>query len=122
MTDYRTDPSYVETSSRIDKIEVTLSHAVDAIEKLAAVVNRPQRTQWGPILTAVGLLFVAGGGYTTLVTQPLADSKQHLRAQIIELEKEARDEHIQIAGQIGELKGRLDTLKEIRQNEARRSE
>jgi len=74
-------------NSRIDKIEVTLSHAVDAIEKIAAIVNRPQHTQWGPILTAVGLLIMAAGGYTTLVTQPMRSDIEKAESRIVELQQ-----------------------------------
>lgn len=82
-----------ETKSRIDRIEVTLGHVVEAIEKMSQVVNAPQKTQWGPILTAVGLLFMAGGGYTTLIAQPMIKDIERLemryeRALERELERE----------------------------------
>ena len=88
-------------NSRIDKIEVTLSHAVDAIEKMADVVNKPQETKWGPILTAIGLLFMAAGGYTTLVTQPMRASIQRIEMhqhEIIQREMVAARELGRIEG------------------------
>lgn len=90
-----------EVNSRIDRIEVTLSHAVDAIEKMADVVNKPQETKWGPILTAVGLLFMAGGGYTTLITQPM-------REDIARLEQQNQDQlirELQHAREFGRIEG-----------------
>jgi hypothetical protein len=73
--------------SRIDRIEVTLSHAVEAIEKLASVVNTPQETKWGPILTALALLFAAAGAYTTLITLPIEREAEQLREQIQRVEE-----------------------------------
>jgi len=69
-------------NSRIDRIEVTLSHAVDAIEKLASVVNRPKETRWGPVVAALGLTLAAMTGYTTLVTAPLERDAVHLREEV----------------------------------------
>lgn len=80
-------------NSRIDRVEVTLTHAVEAIEKMATVVNKPQETKWGPILTAVSLLFVLGGGYTTMITLPLIERLNNIEADqdarlVRELERE----------------------------------
>ena len=76
-----------DVHSRIDRIEVTLNHAVEAIEKMAQVVNKPQDVKWGPILTAVGLLFVMGGGYTTLSTAPVRERAEVLEAQVLILQE-----------------------------------
>jgi hypothetical protein len=83
MSDEQSD---AEIHSRIDRIEVTLTHTVDAIEKMASVVNKPQDTKWGPILTAVGLLFLAAGGYTNLVIIPMENRAEVLEAQVILLQ------------------------------------
>ena len=93
-----------EINSRIDKIEVTLSHAVDAIEKMANIVNKPQETKWGPILTAVSLLFVAGGGYTTLITMPMQREADNLRAELYEL----RERELENARLMGRIEGYLE--------------
>ena len=92
-----------DINSRIDKIEVTLSHAVDAIEKMANIVNKPQETKWGPILTAVSLLFVAGGGYTTLITMPMQREADQLRTEIYEL----RERELEDARAMGRVEGKL---------------
>jgi hypothetical protein len=92
-----------DLNSRIDKIEVTLSHAVDAIEKMASIVNAPQETKWGPILTAVSLLFVAGGGYTTLITMPMQREADQLRTQIYNL----RERELDDARALGRIEGKL---------------
>ena len=93
-----------ELGSRIDRIEVTLSHAVDAIDKIAAVVNRPTETKWGPILTALALTLAAMTGYTTLVTAPLERGLGHMRTETSEmLERELIRER-----DIGRLEGRLE--------------
>lgn len=76
-----------EIHSRIDKMEVTLGHAVDAIDKIASVVNRPIETKWGPILTAVALLLAAGGAYTTLITVPMEHEADRLQEEIHEMGK-----------------------------------
>ena len=89
--------------SRIDRIEVTLTHVTDAIEKMASVVNRPQRTQWGPILTAVSLLFVAGGGYTTLVTMPMNERAEQLEQQILVLQ----DRELERERDLGRIEGKM---------------
>lgn len=92
-----------DLNSRIDRIEVTLTHAVDAIEKMASVVNKPQETKWGPILTAVSLLFVAGSGYTTLITMPLME-----RLNIIENDQDQRlEREMERERDIGRVEGRL---------------
>lgn len=92
-----------DVNSRIDRIEVTLSHAVDAIEKIASVVNKPQETKWGPILTAVSLLFVAGSGYTTLITLPMQRENDRLQEQVLAMqERELKD-----ARRLGIVEGRL---------------
>ena len=78
MTEQKYEHEIATVNSRIDRIEVTLNHAVDAIEKIVDVVNKPEETKWGPILTAVGLLFMAAGGYTTLVTTPMKSRIEHL--------------------------------------------
>ena len=97
------DQNNADVHSRIDRIEVTLTHVADAIEKLAAVVNRPQRTQWGPILTAVSLLFIAGGGYTTLITKPMERESTVLRQRIWNLEERELDD----ARSLGRIEGAL---------------
>lgn len=74
-----------EMHSRIDRMEVTLSHAVDAIEKMATVLNKPQETKWGAILTAVGLLVMAGAGYTTLVTMPMQREADKIQIELINM-------------------------------------
>jgi len=84
-------------------MEVTLSHAVDAIEKIAGVINKPQETKWGPILTAVSLLFVAGGGYTTLITMPMQREADQLRTEIYEL----RERELEDARSLGRVEGKL---------------
>ncbi len=73
---------FQDLNSRIDRIEVTLTHAVDAIEKMSRVLNRPQETKWGPILTAVGLLLVAAGSYTTLITLPMERDAARLQQEL----------------------------------------
>jgi len=92
-----------ETNSRIDRIEVTLGHAVDAIEKIAAVVNKPQETKWGPILTAVSLLFIAGGGYTTLITIPMQRESDLLRQEVTYL----KEREISLQRDLGRIEGKL---------------
>lgn len=93
-----------ELGSRIDRIEVTLSHAVDAIDKIASVVNRPVETKWGPILTALALTLAAMTGYTTLVTAPLERDLTHMRLETSEmLERELVRER-----DIGRIEGRLE--------------
>lgn len=98
----------MDLNSRIDRIEVTLGHAVDAIEKMADVVNKPQETKWGPILTAVGLLFVAGSGYTTLITMPLQE-----RLAAIEMRQELKlERELQRERELGRIEGTLHSLEE----------
>jgi hypothetical protein len=89
--------------SRIDRIEVTLSHAVEAIEKLASVVNAPQETKWGPILTALALLFAAAGGYTTLITIPIEREADQLRTKIYKLE----ERELERERDLGRIEGKL---------------
>lgn len=96
MSDELTD-----ISSRIDRIEVTLSHAVDAIDKIAAIVNRPQETKWGPILTAIALLLAAGGGYTTLITLPMEHDTSRLQEELHEMGKR----EVEYARALGRLEG-----------------
>lgn len=84
MTTEKEQTTHIE--SRIDRIEVTLSHVVDAIEKMSQVVNAPQETKWGPILTALALISVAVGGYTTLITLPIEREAEDLRQHVEEME------------------------------------
>lgn len=93
-----------DLNSRIDRIEVTLSHAVEAIEKMAQVVNKPTETKWGPILAALTLLFLAASGYTTLITIPMNERSQHIEDQILILHADA----LQQERDIGRLEGRLE--------------
>ena len=95
--------SMSELNSRIDKIEVTLTHAVDAIEKMATVVNKPQETKWGPILTAVSLLFVAASGYTTLVTMPMQTEAKRLSTN----DRMAFEHMLEMERDLGRIEGRL---------------
>ena len=90
-------------NSRIDRIEVTLSHVTDAIEKMTTIINRPQTTQWGPILTAIGLLFVAGGGYTTLITMPMEREVVRLEAEISGMQ----DRELERVRDLGRIEGLL---------------
>lgn len=92
-----------ELNSRIDRIEVTLDNAVDAIEKMARVVNKPQDTKWGPILTAVSLLFVAGGGYTTLITIPMEREANRLQQEL----QDMQERELQRERDLGYIEGRL---------------
>ena len=88
-------------SSRIDRIEVTLSHAVDAIDKIASIVNRPKETRWGPIIAALGLLLMAGAGYTTLVTLPMEREADRLQEELHEM----GEREIEFARALGRLEG-----------------
>lgn len=90
-----------ENASRIDRIEVTLSHAVDAIDKIATVVNRPIETKWGPIIAALALLLAAGGGYTTLITMPMQYEATRLQEELHEMGKRELD----VARALGRLEG-----------------
>ena len=95
---------FQELNSRIDRIEVTLTHAVDAIEKIATVINRPQATKWGPILTAVGLLLMAMASYTTLITLPIERDATRLQEElhhVMERELETQRAIGRIEGQLG---------------------
>ncbi len=93
-----------ELGSRIDKIEVTLSHAVDAIDKMAVVIGRSQETKWGPILTALALLLAAGGGYTTLITMPMATEAARLQEELHDMGKR----ELELYRAIGRLEGKAD--------------
>jgi len=99
MTEVKSAP----VESRIDRIEVTLNHIVDTIEKLSQVVNAPQETKWGPIMTALALLFAAGGGYTTLITMPMEREAEHLREKISVLEERELDRE----RALGRIEGRI---------------
>ena len=93
----------LEINSRIDRIEVTLSHAVEAIEQMAGIVNRPQETKWGPILTAVSLLFLAAGGYTTLITMPMQREADQIQIELIDM----RTRELGYQRSIGRIEGKL---------------
>lgn len=93
-----------ENASRIDRIEVTLSHAVDAIDKIATIVNRPVETKWGPIIAALALLLAAGGGYTTLITIPMEREGTRLQEELHEMGKR----EIDYARALGRLEGRAE--------------
>ncbi len=95
-----------EVHSRIDRMEVTLSHAVDAIEKIAHVVSKSNETRWGPILTAVGLLFLIGGGYTTLVTVPVNDRAEKLEEQVLVLQ----GHEFKTQRALGRIEGRMEIV------------
>lgn len=90
-----------DVNSRIDRIEVTLSHAVDAIEKLASVVNRPVETKWGPIIASLALLLAAGGGYTTLITIPMEREANRLQEELHDMGRRELD----YARALGRLEG-----------------
>lgn len=95
-----------DINSRIDRIEVTLTHVTDAIEKMAKLIdqlNRPQDVKWGPILTAISLLFIAGGGYTTLITMPMQREADDLQAQIMALE----ERELERERDLGRIEGKL---------------
>jgi hypothetical protein len=91
-----------EVYSRLDRVEVTLNHAVEAIDKMAQIVNRPQETKWGPILAALGLLLTVAAGYTTLITMPMEREATQLRAQIEKLE----ERELERERYLGRLEGR----------------
>lgn len=74
-------------NSRIDKIEVTLSHAVDAIEKIASVVNDSKKTDWGVISSWVSILLAIG----VAVYVPIADKMANNKDDIKSLETEVLD-------------------------------
>ncbi len=96
-----------DISSRIDRIEVTLSHAVDAIDKIASIVNKPVETKWGPILTALALLLAAGGGYTTLITMPMTHEVDRLQEELHEMGKREID-YVRALGRLEGLAERDD--------------
>lgn len=98
-----TDQVNSDIHSRIDRIEVTLTHVTDTIEKMAEVLNRPNETRWGPIMTAIGLLFVAGSGYTTLTTAPLA-RENHIMAEQVQI---LQGINLDMAKDIGRLEGMM---------------
>ncbi len=90
-----------EQISRIDRIEVTLTHAVDAIEKISLILNKPNETKWGPLLTALALTLATMASYTTLVVSPLEREVVHMRSEIHEMmERELERERA-----IGRLEG-----------------
>jgi len=92
-----------DINSRIDRIEVTLTHAVDAIEKMSRVLSRPQETKWGPILTAIGLLLVAMGSYTTLITLPMEREAARLQDEL----HHVMERELDTQRAIGRLEGQL---------------
>lgn len=98
------EPDFINLNSRIDKIEVTLSHAVDAIEKMANIINKGQETKWGPIIAAVSMLFVAAGGYTTLVTMPMNERANNLENEVAKIQ----ERELTRAHEIGRLEGLLE--------------
>ena len=93
-----------DISSRIDRIEVTLSHAVDAIDKIASIVNRPQETKWGPIIAALTLLLMAGAGYTTLITAPLERASDRMQQEVHEM----AERELETQRALGYLEGRAE--------------
>lgn len=102
------DQQAQDVNSRIDRIEVTLSHVVDAIEKMSEIVNRPQETKWGPIMTALALLFAAAGGYTTLITMPMEREADQLRQEISALE----ERELERERDLGRIEGKLGIFDE----------
>lgn len=92
---------FKDISSRIDRMEVTLSHAVDAIDQIASVVNRPRETKWGPIIAALSLLLAAGAGYTTLITLPMEREADRLQEELHEMGKR----ELQYVRALGRLEG-----------------
>jgi len=104
-----TEPDINNISSRMDRLEVTLSHAVEAIEKTAQVVNKGQETKWGPILTAVSLLFLAASGYTTLITMPINERANLMEAQVAALQAQALED----ARALGRVEGVVLGAKDI---------
>ena len=93
-----------DLSSRIDRIEVTLSHAVDAIDKIASIVNRPRETKWGPIIAALGLLLMGGAGYTTLITLPMERDSSRLQEELHEMGRR----ELEYVRALGRLEGRME--------------
>jgi len=98
-----TEDNLTDIHSRIDRIEVTLSHVTDTLEKMAAVVNKPQETKWGSILTAVGLLVVAAGGYTTLITMPMQREADQIQIELIDM----RSRELIYQRTLGRIEGKL---------------
>jgi len=102
------EQNIMDMNSRLDRLEITLTHAVDAIEKISEIVNRPQETKWGPIMTAVALLFAAAGGYTTLITIPMEREADQLRHRIEQLQYRELDRERDIGRIEGKLGIKLD--------------
>ena len=100
------DIHVADVHSRIDRIEVTLTHAVEAIEKIAEIVNKPQATRWGPILTAISLLFLILGGYTTLITAPLNDRAERLENQVYVMQAN----ELKLQRDLGRIEGRMELV------------
>jgi len=98
-----TEDNLPDIHSRIDRIEVTLTHAVDAIDKITQIVNKPQETKWGPIMTAISLIFFAASGYTTLITMPMNDRAEILEAQVLLMQ----EREIEYARKLGYIEGKL---------------
>lgn len=74
-------------NSRIDKIEVTLTHAVDAIEKMAGMIANATRTDWGVLASWVGV-FLAIGAAAYI---PINDDTAELKAEVKTLRQELID-------------------------------
>jgi len=70
---------------------------------MADIVNKPVETKWGPILTAVSLLFVAASGYTTLITMPMQREADSLRQS----NRELLDRELNRERDIGRIEGFL---------------
>lgn len=82
------DIDFGTLNSRIDKIEVTLSHAVDAIEKIANVVNAPKETNWGVIASWVSVLLGIGLAVYVPISNRMGnntDDIKFLEAQMLDV-------------------------------------
>lgn len=101
-----TDSRKQDVHSRIDRIEVTLDHVVDAIEKITRVVSKPKETRWGPILTAISLLFLILAGYTTLITAPLNDRAERLEEQVYAIQAH----ELTVQRGLGRIEGRMELV------------
>ncbi len=87
----------------LERIDATLGHVTDTLEKMAEVVNQPSSVPWGPIFSAIAMGGMLIGGYATIITQPMSARILHLEQQHeLSLERE-----MEMGRSVGRLEGKV---------------
>jgi len=78
-----------ELKSGLGKVQEGQTYLAQTVNEAMRVIRengKPKETQWGVLISLLGLIVIIAGGFTTLTTNPITKTQEHLIDRIQALE------------------------------------